>query len=505
MGNGNRSVVVDGTEKAKESSKQCDVGLGLRTQSTEPFPSTGIRMMMPHYSQSMGVVGAGVDGGGAGGSIYCTLSNQVPCFTDSYDVFGSSSSSFKSSGGDMAAAAAKVTFTETQWQELVRQTTIYKYMMASLPVPPQLLIPTPKSPSPLTSAPQLSGFSRNSDPEPWRCRRTDGKKWRCTRDVAPNQKYCERHCHKTKPRSRKPVELPSQSHNNTHSHTTTTTTTNNTSKTNITDNNNLNTHSLANTAAQKPTFQIPTMVSGPTYAQPRCTEWLMKGDSVPGSTLDQQWQQQLIQSSSREGLKRYNEENYRNWSVFQQHYDEQQPINTNLNSYFDLDDSQRSKNHQQRKMACLQGGFNTDQTQTTRRFIDAWSSEEREAMDGISSKYSVSSKGKLPLSSGLSLSMSRDDGIDEESRNAHLGLGMMDPESERGGGCFKSQWLDPVSWMGSPPGGPLGEALCLGIASTTAKEAYNVPSPHCYSNSSTTSSCSKSSCEDAGHGLLHFH
>lgn len=100
MGNGNRSVVVDGTEKAKESSKQCDVGLGLRTQSTEPFPSTGMRMMMPHYSQSMGVVGAGVDGAGAGagGPIYCTLSNQVPCFTDSYDVFGSSSSSFKSSG-----------------------------------------------------------------------------------------------------------------------------------------------------------------------------------------------------------------------------------------------------------------------------------------------------------------------------------------------------------------------------------------------------------------------
>lgn len=98
MGNGNRSVVVDGTEKAKASSKQCDVGLGLRTQSTEPFPSTGMRMMMPHYSQSMGVVGAGVDGAGAGGPIYCTLSNQVPCFTDSYDVFGSSSSSFKSSG-----------------------------------------------------------------------------------------------------------------------------------------------------------------------------------------------------------------------------------------------------------------------------------------------------------------------------------------------------------------------------------------------------------------------
>jgi len=231
----------------------------------------------------------------------------------------------------------------------------------------------------------------------------------------------------------------------------------------------------------------------------------MKGDSVPGSTLDQQWQQQMVQSSSREGLKRYNEEDYRNWSVFQQHYDEQQgSINTNLNSYFDIDDGQRLHN-QQPKTGTLLGGLNVGQARTTRRFIDAWSSGEGEEIDELRNKYPVSSKGKLPLSSSLTLSMSRNDGIDDESRNAQLGLGMMDPESESSGGGLKSQWLDPVSWMGSSPGGPLGEALCLGIASTTTKEAYNIPSPHCYSNSSTTSSCSKSSCEDAGHGLLHFH
>lgn len=56
-------------------------------------------------------------------------------------------------------------------------------------------------------------FSSGSDPEPWRCRRTDGKKWRCSRDVAPDQKYCERHAHKNRPRSRKHVEI--QSNNNT--------------------------------------------------------------------------------------------------------------------------------------------------------------------------------------------------------------------------------------------------------------------------------------------------
>ncbi|KAL2518339.1 Growth-regulating factor 2 [Abeliophyllum distichum] len=50
-------------------------------------------------------------------------------------------------------------------------------------------------------------ISKNGDPEPGRCKRTDGKKWRCSKDVAPNQKYCERHLHRGRPRSRKPVEI----------------------------------------------------------------------------------------------------------------------------------------------------------------------------------------------------------------------------------------------------------------------------------------------------------
>ena len=45
-----------------------------------------------------------------------------------------------------------------------------------------------------------------ADMEPGRCKRTDGKKWRCSRDVAPNQKYCERHMNRGRPRSRKHVE-----------------------------------------------------------------------------------------------------------------------------------------------------------------------------------------------------------------------------------------------------------------------------------------------------------
>ncbi|XP_072089049.1 growth-regulating factor 4 isoform X4 [Arachis hypogaea] len=51
------------------------------------------------------------------------------------------------------------------------------------------------------------GLGRKIDPEPGRCRRTDGKKWRCSKEAYPDSKYCERHMHRGKNRSRKPVEL----------------------------------------------------------------------------------------------------------------------------------------------------------------------------------------------------------------------------------------------------------------------------------------------------------
>ena len=52
------------------------------------------------------------------------------------------------------------------------------------------------------------GFDHRNmmDPEPGRCRRTDGKKWRCSKNVVPDQKYCEQHMHRGCRRSRKPVE-----------------------------------------------------------------------------------------------------------------------------------------------------------------------------------------------------------------------------------------------------------------------------------------------------------
>ncbi|XP_038878902.1 growth-regulating factor 1 [Benincasa hispida] len=112
-------------------------------------------------------------------------------------------------------------FTSAQWQELEHQALIFKYMVSGIPIPPDLLFSIKRSAldSPFTSKPfphhpqhvgwnylQMS-LGRKIDPEPGRCRRTDGKKWRCSKEAYPDSKYCERHMHRGKNRSRKPVDV----------------------------------------------------------------------------------------------------------------------------------------------------------------------------------------------------------------------------------------------------------------------------------------------------------
>ncbi|KAL8210028.1 hypothetical protein R6Q57_006760 [Mikania cordata] len=117
------------------------------------------------------------------------------------------SSCYNQNQRGVMGASGKVLFTPNQWQELERQKKIYMYIMASIPVPHQLLLPLCAESNKVSTGLR---FSNGSDPEPWRCRRTDGKKWRCSKEVAPDHKYCERHAHKTRTRSRKPVETQSQ-------------------------------------------------------------------------------------------------------------------------------------------------------------------------------------------------------------------------------------------------------------------------------------------------------
>ncbi|CAL5370941.1 unnamed protein product [Camellia sinensis] len=116
---------------------------------------------------------------------------------------------------------ARGPFSPSQWVELEHQALIYKYIMANVPIPSNLLLALGKPPHPYglsgfsagSYVPNSLGwgsfhlgFSGNTDPEPGRCRRTDGKKWRCSRDAVAEQKYCERHINRGRHRSRKPVE-----------------------------------------------------------------------------------------------------------------------------------------------------------------------------------------------------------------------------------------------------------------------------------------------------------
>ncbi|KAG8059881.1 hypothetical protein GUJ93_ZPchr0002g26021 [Zizania palustris] len=111
-------------------------------------------------------------------------------------------------------ATAALTF--MQQQELEHQVLIYRYFAAGAPVPVHLVLPVWNSVASSFGPhrfPSLMGlgnlcFDYRSimEPDPGLCRRTDGKKWRCSRDVVPGHKYCERHVHRGRGRSRKPVE-----------------------------------------------------------------------------------------------------------------------------------------------------------------------------------------------------------------------------------------------------------------------------------------------------------
>ncbi|KAL6861199.1 hypothetical protein ACP4OV_016899 [Aristida adscensionis] len=136
------------------------------------------------------------------------------------------------SGSHAAAAAAggggRRAFTASQWQELEHQALIYKYMASGAPVPHDLVLPlrlatgvntVPSLAFPSQASSPLGYWGcygaaaqlgrRAEDPEPGRCRRTDGKKWRCSREAHGDSKYCEKHMHRGKNRSRKPVEVTS--------------------------------------------------------------------------------------------------------------------------------------------------------------------------------------------------------------------------------------------------------------------------------------------------------
>lgn len=156
---------------------------------------------------------------------------------------GSKSVAVSGGGGDWYRAP----FTAVQWQELEHQALIYKYLVAGVPVPSDLVLPIRRSFEALSAKllhhpackfelrflecivdaqihryvsdliqifavgyTNLSlYYGKKFDPEPGRCRRTDGKKWRCSKEAFHESKYCERHMNRGRNRSRKPVESQS--------------------------------------------------------------------------------------------------------------------------------------------------------------------------------------------------------------------------------------------------------------------------------------------------------
>ncbi|KAF8086183.1 hypothetical protein N665_0632s0003 [Sinapis alba] len=328
------------------------------------------------------------------------------------------------SSGEMGRSVSEkegVAFSEAQWQELERQRNIFKYMMASLPVPSELLTPLPKNTSntnnqdvtvamgkggslKLGIASNASNNKNNTgDMEPWRCKRTDGKKWRCSRNAVPDQKYCERHAHKSRPRSRKHVETSSH-----HNETRTT--------------KNVVTSQFASTASPQfygqPLTQFSTVSSSYDHHH-RGLRWLMKeGDYIATLNPEIHETAQLKVGSSRE-LKRGFE--------YDLNYMEKEPL---------VDQS----------FGALEGLLSPNHRETRRLFVE---------------------------------------GDQDEAMGSSLTLSMAGGAMEEGEGGSQHQWISHEggpSWLCSTtPGGPLAEALCLGVS--------NNPST---STTTTTSSCSTS-------------
>ncbi|GMH29591.1 hypothetical protein Nepgr_031434 [Nepenthes gracilis] len=313
-------------------------------------------------------------------------------------------SPFKSSGGMAATMGIGFPFTAAQWKELQRQAMIYKFMMACVPIPRDLLFPMSTNLSDPSSSTyslgkvdvlNLTRGGNSRDAEPGRCKRTDGKKWRCSRDVAPNQKYCERHLNRGRPRSRKPVEIRADFSFNPGKIS-------DAKKSRLIDSQNsaINGSTSASQCLgvgssvqrfirnhEKAPFE-PMVSTATTYGAPRFSDWVIKGKG--GS--EQQWQQLELEDIGLETEASFCKANL---SVFQHHLEDQPPKVSSSS----LASSMADSNHL----------------------------------------------------------------IDDEICRIHMGLGVIDSdfnnEDDMKNQVSIASWLSPASWVPSNPGGPLAEVL----------------------------------------------
>ncbi|KAK6129381.1 hypothetical protein DH2020_036897 [Rehmannia glutinosa] len=334
-------------------------------------------------------------------------------------LFDSSHSTIKSPAVEMGFP-----FTCGQWKELERQAMVYKYMISSVPVSPHLLFPFSRNftaPAENSSVSSIHNgrYSKNGDPEPGRCKRTDGKKWRCSRDVAPHQKYCERHLHRGRPRSRKPVEVKNTTENN--------------KKTRLEQSKSIPTAQSNSAASQQFVstneplliFNAKTDLSiGTPYHKgtDRDLGLMMETENMVErhSSVEQQPWQHLIEANM--GLL----SDYSSYGpIFDQDYVDQHPMN--VFSY---------------------PKFPTPEIEVPNGFIDAWSIDNLNTTKNRNHEPSISlNDGDLSPSLNLSMAMAAGNVLDEEMRNIQMGSNKdCDDETKDSIWAFAR-------------GGPLGEAL----------------------------------------------
>ncbi|XP_027334405.1 growth-regulating factor 7 isoform X2 [Abrus precatorius] len=509
------------------------LGLDVKVQDSEALPNKMMMMMVHHNHHHRPLSPFDNDscaGDGDGPTTYMSFTNHINLVSDA-SVLGpaidggcgaaaapvrplqpfhtsantSATSTFKSSGG--MAASLGFPFTSAQWKELERQAMIFKYMMASVPVPPDLLLP-----SSVTTTPRYpcmdGGFNlrlaSSTDPEPGRCRRTDGKKWRCSRDVAPNHKYCERHMHRGRPRSRKPVEV--------HTNTITNTLSSN-------NNNNLQikrprhdcnpfptagvTVAISNPSTRKdassshylapPTTQpylesslslhnfgvkaanFGSVASVSSNEEPRGLDWMLNGDPISLGASDSEWQSLMhnkVGMSSESSCHNTHPQYLNSFALYSSGLDQQ---NRSLPLFLNP----------------LVVPMESFQSEKPRGFIDAWSNTETgESNANSNNKNCAASIGKLSLSS-LDLSMGGGTAVHEDMGTIEMGLGLMEPDANAHNDTkiSLSNWLNPTApWVASTstPGGPLAEVLRPSTVTATNETTSNPSSPvitHVESNS----------------------
>lgn len=341
-----------------------------------------------------------------------------------------------------------------------------------------------------------SSSSSNTDLEPGRCRRTDGKKWRCSRDVAPNHKYCERHMHRGRPRSRKPVELHTNydNNNNNNSHQIkkarhdsnpfhlpdvtlaipNSTTRKYGSSSHSLASNTFHPYLQSSLSLDNNSFGVKTSSFVSSSKRPRGLGWMLNGDTISLAVCDSGWQPLM---HNKIGMT--TESSYHNNNT-ESHYLNSFPLYNNNNNTSEL-------TQQQKPLPLFLNPLvvptQTLQSEKPRGFtlFDAWPNTET-LETNTNNNNASSSIGKLSLTS-LDISMGGCVMSEEnqEMSTIDMGLGLMEEPNENtsndddGNKIALSNWLNQETWVGSNSilGGPLAEVLRPSTVTTMSDPTTN--------------------------------